>query len=142
MIFEQMEMTMIKQGSSTKMDDAETIPYASSKREDDIDNREIILYAFPRRESEDEIDIKIYKEPKLETPVKIEIQAEIDRENFLKSELEQRKVDLKLSKEAEIKRVQDIFDEIKQEETFRDIENFFIDGNDIFASVEISEADR
>ena len=142
MIFEQMEMTMIKQGISTKMDDAETIPYASSKREDDIDNREIILYAFPRRESEDEIDIKIYKEPKLETTVKIEIQAEIDRENFLKSELEQRKVDLKLSKEAEIKRVQDIFDEIKQEETFRDIENFFIDGNDIFASVEISEADR
>ena len=33
------------------------------------------------------------------------MQAEIDRENFLKSELEQNKVDLKLSKEAEIKRV-------------------------------------
>ena len=35
---------------------------------------------------------------------------------FLKSELEQNKVDFKLSKEAETKRVQDVFDEIKQEE--------------------------
>ena len=38
--------------------------------------------------------------------------------------------------------MQDVFDEIKQEETLRDIENFFIDDNDIFPSVEISEADR
>ena len=70
---------MIKQESDTEMDDAEAISYASPKREDDIDDRETILYASPRRESEDEIDEKIYKEPKLETPAEIEIQAEIDR---------------------------------------------------------------
>ena len=133
---------VIKQENDTEMDDAETIPYASPKKEDNIDDRETILYASPRRESEDEIDEKIYKEPKLETPGEIEIQAENDRKNFLKRELEQNKVDLKLSKEAEIKRVQDVFDEVKQEEPLRDIENFFIDDNDIFNSDEISEADR
>ena len=37
------------------MDDAETIPYASPK-------------------SENKIDEKVYKEPKLETPAEIEIQ--------------------------------------------------------------------
>ena len=58
----------------------------------------------------------MYKEPKLETHAEIEIQAEIDTEKFLKSKLEQNKVDLKLSKEAEIKRGQDVFDEVKQEE--------------------------
>ena len=133
---------VIKQESDTEMDDAEMIPYASLKKEDNIDDRESILYASPRRESEDEIDEKIYKEPKLETPGEIEIQTENERKNFLKSELEQNKVDLKLSKEAEIKRVQDVFDEVKQEEPLRDIEKFFIDDNDIFNSDEISEADR
>ena len=130
---------VIKQESDTEIDDAETIPYASPKREDDIDDREAILYTSPRREDEGEIDEKIFKESKLETPVEIEIQAEIDRGNFMKSELEQNKVDLKLSKEAEIKRLQDVFDEVKQ---LRDIENFFIDYNDIFDSDEISEAGR
>ena len=133
---------VIKQENDTEMDDAETIPYASPKKEDSIDGRETILYASLKRESEDEIDEKIYKEPKLETPAEIEIQAENDRNNFLKCELEQNKVDLKLSNEAEIKRVQDVFDEVKQEEPLRDIENFFIDDNDIFNSDEISEADR
>ena len=133
---------MIKQESDTEMDDAETIPYASLKKENNIDDRESILYASPRRESEDEIDEKIYKEPKLETPAEIEIQAAIDRENFLKSELEQNKIDLKLSKEVQIKRMQNVFEEVKQEEQLRDIENFFIDDNDIFDSDEISEADR
>ena len=64
------------------MDNRQTIPYASSKREDDIDNRETILYASPRRDGEDEVDEKyiyIYKDPKLETPAEFEIQAETDR---------------------------------------------------------------
>ena len=94
---------MLKQESDTEMDDAETIPYASPKREDNIDDRETIIYASLRMESEDEIDEKIYKEPKLET-AEIEIQAEVDGNTFLKSELEQNNVDLKLSKEAETKR--------------------------------------
>ena len=60
----------------------------------------------------------------------------------MKCELEQNKVDLKLSNEAETKRVQDDFDEVIEEEPLRDIENFFIDDNDIFDSDEIFEADR
>ena len=61
---------------------------------------------------------------------------------ILKSELQQNKVDLKLSKEAEIKKMQDVFDEVKQEEQLKDIESFFIGDNDIFNNDEISEADR
>ena len=38
--------------------------------------------------------------------------------------------------------MQGIFDEVKQEELLSDIENFFIDDNDIFNSDKISEADR
>ena len=38
--------------------------------------------------------------------------------------------------------MQNVFEEVKQEEPLRDIENFFIDDNDIFDSDEISEADR
>ena len=38
--------------------------------------------------------------------------------------------------------MQDAFDEVKQEEPLKDIENFFIDDNDIFDSNEISEADK
>ena len=60
----------------------------------------------------------------------------------MKSELEQNKIDLKLSKEVQIKRVQNVFEEVKQEEPLRDIENFFVDDNDIFDSDEISEAYR
>ena len=57
------------------MDDIEKILYASPKRENGIDDRETIAYASPRKESEDEIDEKIYKEPKLETAADIEKQT-------------------------------------------------------------------
>ena len=67
-------------------------------------NRETIPYASPKRESEDEIDEKIYKEPNLETAVEIEKQAIIDEEKFIKTELDEKKVNLKISKEAEIKK--------------------------------------
>ena len=82
----------------------ETIPYTSPKGKNDneIENRGTILYASPRRESEDEIDEKIYKELKLETPAKTEKKTIVDEQKLLKSELKQKKVDLKLSKEAEI----------------------------------------
>ena len=63
---------------------------------------------FPARlqkgKSEDEIDEKIYKEPNLETAVEIEKQAIIDEEKFIKAELDEKKVNLKISKEAEIKK--------------------------------------
>ena len=38
--------------------------------------------------------------------------------------------------------MRDVFDEVKQEEPLRDIENVFIDDNDAFDSDEISQADR
>ena len=63
------------------MDDIEIIPYGSPKRENDTDDRETITYASPRRKNKEEIDKKIYKEPKLETAVEIEKQtAERERE--------------------------------------------------------------
>ena len=119
------------------IDDIEIIPYDSPKRENDIDDRETMAYASPRRESEDEIDEKIYEEPKLETAVEIEKQAADREKKIIKSELEQDKVDIQVSRESDIKKVQDVFDEVKEEE-----ENFFIDDNDIFDSEEISNADR
>ena len=44
--------------SDTEMDDRETIPYTSPKRENnnEIHNREVILYALPRGENKDEVD--------------------------------------------------------------------------------------
>ena len=78
---------MIKQDSDNEIDDKKTIHYAS-----------------PRRESDNEIDEKVYKEPKLETAIEIEKQAIIDEEKFIKTELDANNVDLKTSKEAEIKR--------------------------------------
>ena len=65
----------VKIKSDTEMNDAETILYASPKRKNNIDHRETIVYTSPKRESEDEIDEKIYKEPKLETAVEIEKQT-------------------------------------------------------------------
>ena len=56
----------------------------------------------PKRESEDEIDEKIYKEPKLETAVEIEKQALEDENKFIKRELEQSKVDIQITKELDI----------------------------------------
>ena len=132
---------MIKMKRDTKMDDFETIPYASPNKESDIDDRETIAYASPRRESEDEIDEKIYKEPKLETAVEIEKQNAEREKKFIKSELEQDKVDVQVSRESDIKKVLDVSDEVKEEEPLN-AENFFIDDNDIFDSKEISNADR
>ena len=55
--------------------------------------------------------------------------------------MEQDKVDIQVSRQSDIKKVQDVFDEIKEEEPLN-VENFFIDDNDIFDSEEISNVDR
>ena len=102
---------LIKQGSDNEIEE--------------IDDRETIPQASPKRESEDEVDEKIYKKPILETAVEIEKQAIIDEEEFIKTELVTNRVDLKVSQEAEIKKIQDIFDEVKEEEPLKDIEKFF-----------------
>lgn len=72
---------LIKQESDNEIDDRETIPYTS-----------------PKRENVNEIDEKIYKEPKLETIVEIEKQATICEEKFIKTKLDANKVDLKISR--------------------------------------------
>ena len=55
--------------------------------------------------------------------------------------MEQDKVDIQVLRESDIKKFQHVFDEVKEEELL-DVENFFIDDNDIFESEEISNADR
>ena len=60
---------------------------------------------------------------------------------IIKSELEQDKVDIQVSRESDIIKVQDVFDRAKKEEPLN-VENFFIDGNDIFDSEDIYNADR
>ena len=55
--------------------------------------------------------------------------------------LEQKKVDIQIREESTIKKLQDVFQEVKEEKSIN-VESFFIDGNDIFDSEEISNADR
>ena len=55
--------------------------------------------------------------------------------------MEQDKVDIQVSRESDIKKVQDVFDEVKEEGPLN-VENFFIDDNDILDSEEISNAKR
>ena len=99
---------------------------------------EIIVYAFPKRENEDEIDKKIYK---LETPVEIDKQPVEDKKQIIKSELEQKKVDIQIAKEPDIKKIQDVFDKVKEEEPIN-VENFYINDNYFFNSEEIYNSDR
>ena len=80
------------------MDEIETIPFVSPKRENDIDDRKTIAYASPRRESENEIDEKIYKEPKLETAVEIEKQNAEREKKFIEI------LDIQVSGESDIKK--------------------------------------
>ena len=54
----------------------------------EIDSRETIPFAPRKRESVNEIDEKIHKEPKLETAVEIGKPAIIDKEKFIKTELD------------------------------------------------------
>ena len=70
----------------------------------EIDDREIILYASPKWESDNEIDEKIYKKPKLETAEEIENGLSFKKKKLIKTELNASKVDLKMSKESEIKK--------------------------------------
>ena len=80
-----------------------------------MDDSETIVCASPKRETEDEIDEKIYKEPKLETAVEIEKQAVQDeKKKIIKSELEQNKVDIQIAKELDIKKGQHFFTRSKK----------------------------
>ena len=54
----------------------------------EIDSRETIPFAPRKRESVNEIDEKIHKESKLETAVEIGKPGIIDKEKFIKTELD------------------------------------------------------
>ena len=70
--------------------------------------------------------------------VEIEKQSVQDKKTH-QSELEPNKVDIQVAK-LDIKKVQDVFEEVKKEKPMN-VENFFIDDNDIFDSEEISNVD-
>ena len=85
------------------MDETETIPYASPKDENDIDDSKAIVYASPKRENEDEIDQKVYKEPKLEPAVEIEKQAVKDEKKLSKVNKNRTRLIFKLKKNQILK---------------------------------------
>ena len=74
---------------------------------------------------------------KLQLKLKNKLQRE---KKFIKSKLEQDKTDMQVSRESDIKKVQDIFDEVKKEEPLN-VEIVFTDDN-IFNSEKISNVDR
>ena len=90
---------------------------------ENIDDRETIPCVPPRRESNNKIDEKLYKEPEAETALHIEKQDQIHKEKIIRTDLEINKVDIEASKDAEIKKIQDVFDEVKQDEP---IETFLL----------------
>ena len=55
--------------------------------------------------------------------------------------MEQNKVDIQIEKESDIKKVQDIFAEVREEKPIN-VKNFFIDDNDIFDSEKNCNPDR
>ena len=87
-------------------DGVETIPYLSTKNEikkdDDADR---ILYASRYNSPKHEIDEKIYVEPKLETIKESEEKTlKTEDDDFIKSVIDENKVDIQISKE--IKKIQ------------------------------------
>ena len=76
----------VKIKSDTEMDNIETTLYASPKRENDID-------ASPRKESKDEIDKKYIRNQNLKLQLRLKNKLQRNKK-FIKSELEQDKVDL------------------------------------------------
>ena len=80
------------------------------ERDGEIEDRyrETIPYVSPKRESDNAIDEKLYKEPKAETTVDIEKQDQINKEKITRTELEINKVNIEASKDAEIKKIQDV----------------------------------
>ena len=83
---------------------------------------------------------KYIKNHSLKLPLRLENKLQ-RTSKIIKSEFEHNKVEIQIAKELFIKKVQDVFDEIKEEELINP-ENFLIDHNDILDSEEISHADR
>ena len=121
------------------MNETEMIPYASLKRENDIDDSETIVYASPKGE-QIKLMKKYIKKQNLKLPLRLKNKLQRTKK-IIKSELEQNKVDIQVAKESDVEKVRDVFDEVKKEEPIN-VENFFIGDNDIFDSEKISNPDR
>ena len=70
-----------------------------------------------------------------------EKQAVQDKKNCQKSIRAEQGWYSNCKKNLDVKKVQDVFDEVKEEKPIN-VENFFIDDKDIFDSEEVSNADR
>ena len=60
----------------------------------------------------------------------------------MKSVIDENKVDIQVSKDVEIKKIQEVFDEVKDEPKMVKPEVFFTDDTDIFDQENVSEKDR
>ena len=100
------------------------------------------MYASPHNSPKHEIDEKIYVEPKLETIEEIEEKTAKKDDDFIKSVIDENKADIQISKDAEIKKIQDVFDEVKDKNKIVKPDVFFIDDMDIFDQENVSETDR
>ena len=87
-------------------DGVETIPYLSTKNEiKKDDDADIILYVSRYNSPKHGIDEKIYVEPKLETIKESEEKTlKTEDDDFIKSVIDENKVDIQISKE--IKKIQ------------------------------------
>ena len=63
-------------------------------------------------------------------------------DNFKKSVIDENKVDIQILKDAELKKIQDVFDEVKDEPKTVEPDVFLIDDTDIFDQENVSEKDR
>ena len=81
-------------------DGVETIPYLSPKNEiKKDDDADTIFYVSPYNSPKHEIDEKIYVEPKLETIKESEQKTVKTEDDFIKSVIDENKVDIQISKE-------------------------------------------
>ena len=71
------------------------------------------MYASLHNSPKHEIDEKIYVEPKLETIEEIKEKTAKKDDYFIKSVIDENKADIQISKDVEIKKIQDVFDKLR-----------------------------
>ena len=113
------------------MDETETIPYASLKRKMTLMIVKHLSMLSQKEKMKMNLMKKYIKNRSLKLLLRLKNKLLRTKKKFIKSEFEPNKVDIQISKESDIKKVQNIFDEVKEEKPI-DADNFFIDDNDIF----------
>ena len=121
------------------MDETEAIPYASLKRKMTLMIVKHLSMLSQKEKMKMNLMKKYIKNRSLKLLLRLKNKLLRTKKKIIKSEFEPNKVDIQISKESDIKKVQNIFDEVKEEKPI-DVDNFFIDDNDIFYSEEIFNA--